>query len=66
MDDNELSNDDDSMGSVSHIHTDTGINNSDAESMSIDGNDNGDDNKEDQRRYHTNDGMDEEEQKSYP
>ena len=47
MDDNELSNDDDSMGSVSHIPKETGINNSDAESMSMDGNDNSDDDEED-------------------
>ena len=43
MDDNELSNNDDSMGCVSHIPTDTGIINSDAESVSMDGNDNDDD-----------------------
>ena len=58
MDDNEFSNDDESMGSGSHIPTDTGINNSDAESISMDGNDNSDD--EDQRCYHTNNGTDQE------
>ena len=60
MDDNEFSNDDESMGSVTHIPTETGVNNCDAELMSMDENDNGDDDKEDQR-YHANDGMDQEE-----
>ena len=36
MDNNDLSNDDYSMCSVSHISTDTGINNSDEKSMSMD------------------------------
>ena len=48
------------MCSVSHITTYTGINNSDEESMLMDRNDNSDDDKEDQGRYHTNNGMDQE------
>ena len=59
MDDNELSNDDDSMGDVSHIPTDTGVNNRDAESVVKDGNDNDDDNddEEDQESYYTKNGL---------
>ena len=60
MNDNEFSNDDESIGSVTHIPTETGVNNSDAESMSMDGNDNGNNNEDDQR-YHANNGMYEEE-----
>ena len=39
MEDNEFSNDDESMSSVTHIPKETGVNNSDVESMSIDGKD---------------------------
>ena len=56
MDDNEVSNDDESMGSVSHIPTETGINNSEVELIAMDGIENGDD-KEDQGQYNTNDGI---------
>ena len=61
MDENTLSNDDDSMSSVSHIPTEKGINKSDTESMSINRNDNSDGDEEDQGRYNTDDGMDQEE-----
>ena len=62
MDDIKLSNDDNSIGCVSHILTDTGVNNSDAESVPTDKNNNdNDDDEEDQGSYHTKDGMDQEE-----
>ena len=44
--DNEFNNDDESMGSVTHIPTETGVNNNDTELMSMDENDNDDDNDE--------------------
>ena len=50
------------MGSVTHIPTEIGVNNCVAESMPMDGNDNGDDDDDDDdeedRRYCANNGMD--------
>ena len=39
MEDNEVSNEDESMNSLTHIPKEIGVNNSDAESISTDGND---------------------------
>ena len=46
---------------VSHIPKEIDINNSDADSMSIDGNQKCDDEEEDHGQYHTNNGIDQKE-----
>ena len=60
LQDDELSDDDNSMGSVLHIPTDTGINNSDSEPVAMDLSNNDDEDEEDQGSYHTKDGMNQE------
>ena len=60
MDNNELRDDDESVGDLSYIPVDTGINNRNSESAAMDEDANDDNDGNDKEKYHTNNEMDQE------